>query len=240
MLLSPRCVAVMNTGYNPLRAPFARIAIEQFHMQTWENKRLVILNQDSDHPLCDGNLPFNVREYFIDRPADWRLGNLRNWLRHLCHEGDWLIHWDDDDYFHPELMRLHMEQRSKDRPTVLKTELRYDILRDVATYSSLPHGQSHPCYFNRKGLHEYPNRDIGEDRSFVESFKDGPIVIDNDPTMYVRIYHGMNVLAQSQIMYGFEQPVKTEHLEYLKFVRARYGSALTCLPQSGTTQTVTR
>lgn len=84
------------------RPEMARRAVECFRRQTYENKRLLIWDtgqtfHEPDHP---------VNEHYVAVPNIGRtIGELRNHAiagTVLCNqEIDILIHWDDDDYSHP-------------------------------------------------------------------------------------------------------------------------------------------
>ena len=101
----PTVCAIMLTADRP---EYARKAVENFRAQTYPGKRLYIF--DSGSVPCVESLPDGYPEMLITyhnshtrRPPHRTIGELRNdALEWISRDGaDILIHWDDDDYSHP-------------------------------------------------------------------------------------------------------------------------------------------
>ena len=78
-------------------------AIRCFQNQTYENKELVIVD-DGDQDLSDilSSLPSGQINYVkLEKKPENTLGKLRNRSLEEA-DGDFLVQWDDDDWYHPE------------------------------------------------------------------------------------------------------------------------------------------
>lgn len=95
-MTEPLVCAVMLTRDRPA---MARRAVESFRAQTYERKRLMV--------VCSGS--FSELESERHAPVEWWLnyrggrsiGALRNLAAETSPEGDVFVHWDDDDWSHP-------------------------------------------------------------------------------------------------------------------------------------------
>ena len=84
---------VMITGHQPCRFPFAQMAVYSFLQQTYDNARMLIVNQGKSLSL---NSP-RVSELMIKREASTTLGDLRQYAMDRV-ETPYLCWWDDDDW----------------------------------------------------------------------------------------------------------------------------------------------
>jgi len=105
---APLVTAVMLTGHDARRRPLAKIAIECFLQQTWENKNLLIINQGEPHNIPD----VQIRGYMVKEDtlftAPVTIGMLRN-IAHEYADAEYLINWDDDDYHHPDRIAVQID-----------------------------------------------------------------------------------------------------------------------------------
>lgn len=210
---------LMITGKCPERMPLAQVAIERFYAQNWAFKELIILNH-SQTPIATGK-PL-ITEIMHNRKPHESLGRLRN-ISVSHAKGDYCLIWDDDDWYHADLISKHMEFCTPQAPTVLRRQLRYSFEEDCALYTDYIHGQKHPCFF-KPNAPVYPDRDIGEDTVFLQNFKSVK-VIDNPANYYVRLHHGRNILPFDCLLFDIERGVKNisaEDVQLLKEIRARY------------------
>ena len=96
---NPTVCAVMLTADRP---EMARRAVECFRAQTYPAKRLLTYNTGDGELYWDYD-PFIAHHRY--RPVgthrgDEPIGAIRNWANEEA-QADILIHWDDDDYSHP-------------------------------------------------------------------------------------------------------------------------------------------
>lgn len=93
----PSVCAVMLTANRP---EMARRAIECFRRQTYQNKRLLIWDSGQDIVDLEQQEKFGLVSHVLaDRPRT--IGELRNEANSFWTEYPILIHWDDDDWSHP-------------------------------------------------------------------------------------------------------------------------------------------
>lgn len=85
-------------------------AVHCFQNQTYENKELVIIDdgeQDLDDILSD--LPAEQIKYVkLEKKPENTLGKLRNRSLNEAN-GDFLVQWDDDDWYHPERVAIQAQ-----------------------------------------------------------------------------------------------------------------------------------
>ncbi|QDU73721.1 Glycosyl transferase family 2 [Bremerella volcania] len=172
-----RVSCIMVTGHKPERRRLAEVAIGCFNQQTWPDRELVIVNEGE---------PFNLPgERLV--PTGATLGELRN-LGLSNADGDLIIQWDDDDWYHPDRIRVQAEAWKPGHAVILN----HEIICDMTS------GQALVCTVGFPGsiLHEaqttarYETLRKGEDSVFADSFR--RIHLNNNPTLYIRFWHGLN------------------------------------------------
>ncbi len=172
-----------------LRPQLAR-AIQCFRRQTYNDIELVVVHDnphDSRRELIQG---LNVREVVIDGAHRLTLGELRN-VAIAASRGEFLCQWDDDDWFHPDRIRVQLQHchRQLRRACVLE---RWTVLDETTqrAYMSKERGWECSLLWHRSltGM-GYPALARGEDIPFVQRIR--PLSIDR-PDLYVYCYHGHN------------------------------------------------
>lgn len=98
----PTVCAVMLTANRP---EMARRAVKAFEAQTYQKRRLLVFNTGPIIGVHD--LPL-VWELGFSVAAKWTIGQLRNEANSIV-DTDILIHWDDDDYSHPNRIAEQVE-----------------------------------------------------------------------------------------------------------------------------------
>lgn len=192
--MPPLVTAVMVTGKNPARNPLALAAVECFRRQTWVNRELVIINDGT--PL--GVAGDNIREISRKPHATITLGDLRNAGLDAA-KGDWVIQWDDDDWYHPD--RITQQMLAADgRAVLLRHQIRYDAV-DGMFYTSLgmpAHAGTilHP----RRPMARYFSERKHEDSHFWQQWFPDAVRLANDPELYLRISHGTNTWGRDHII----------------------------------------
>ena len=207
---APLVTAVMLTGHDARRRPLADLAIECFLNQTWEHKNLLIINQGERFNIPDPQ----IREFLVK--DDWNIGSLPassitiGMLRNIAHEyadAEYLINWDDDDYYHPERIAVQMDPFKHDDRllgTVLQNRTVIDLqsgdffARDPGLAAC---GGCAGSLLLRISLlldnnieHSYMERLISDpETEFLEHF---PSIVfyplENSPIMYHQTFTGLN------------------------------------------------
>lgn len=94
-MTEPLVCAVMLTKDRP---EMAKRAVECFRSQTYQQKELLVFDNGVERFEMDWR--FERRIFFAHDPSLFRIGALRN-KANACMTADILIHWDDDDFSHP-------------------------------------------------------------------------------------------------------------------------------------------
>lgn len=197
----PLVSALMITGLGGSRINLAKLSLECFEAQTWEDKELIIINHGST-PISNGQK--GVREFFVSKESGTTLGDLRNISLEKA-SGEYVIQWDDDDYHHPAQITEMMRHRSKAEVVLLSCQIRASLERGSAYYRSVEGGQ-HMAFLHRREIpYRYPSFERREDTVFLNQFN-SRYVIQNEPgslpgpELYIRFFHGENVWDEQHIM----------------------------------------
>ncbi len=196
----PLVTAVMLTGDHPSRRPLAAVAIECFLNQTYDNRELLVINQSSDKVGPESSL---VREELV-APGK-TVGELRNIGLDLA-KGALVVSWDDDDWHAPA--RIATQAAACDALVCASILQRYTTV-DLTTgeafgrsCKTFPCGGCEGTILHTRSVLRYPSLSKGEDTGFAKTFLDAGrlVVVDNDPLLYVRTYHGRNVSGRFHVI----------------------------------------
>lgn len=202
---STSVTGVLVTGKTTERYPLARKAVEAWMLQNYPGPRqLLIINDHPDTPLMkQSELPEHVFEIRVQKRQS--LGALRNHGLNLA-QGDYVVQWDDDDYSHRDRLAYQ----------VINTELGSSSIFRWEVHCNLKSGQAFAnCgdEIRTKGFPgtmlwpktvaaRFPAKGKAEDTEFVLDLKAevGLKVLENDPLMYFRCYHGHNTWSEQHVM----------------------------------------
>lgn len=154
------------------RPQFALRAIDMFLAQTYKRAELVILDEidNASLPTLPG-MQDRVRRDWLIAPCS--LGRKRNMLISSA-VGDVIVHWDDDDCYHPRRIEDQV-QRLLDNDAVVTG---YNAMEFISADGARWHYEGSPDYalgvslcYTRDFWRENPFSDlrIGEDNAFVAS-----------------------------------------------------------------------
>ena len=175
--------------------------IDCFRNQSYANRQLVIVYEESDELTC-GFLHGHTWEESIklvkvpDKPVKFSLGKLRNLSLEQA-DGDYVCQWDDDDWYDPDRLSIQMKAIFKaDRPaSILSRWVVFDAITIKAYLSCrrLWEG-SVMCRKDIIQNRSYPEIAKGEDTEMIDylSKNDWLAVIDDRPELYIYTYHGAN------------------------------------------------
>lgn len=197
----PLVTAVMIAGL-PHREKFTRAAVQSFRSQTYDNKELLILNDGTPIRLSDTN----VRE--VNPEPGLTLGELRNiGLQHA--HGEFVIQWDNDDFYHPKRIETQMNARFHGSCVLLRSQIRYSFLSNSAItfnwkYASVPGIPGSILHPNEPGLFYRSERRAEDDHFIQDNFQDRVLVVENQLNrlshLYLRFYHGNNTWDERHVM----------------------------------------
>jgi glycosyltransferase involved in cell wall biosynthesis len=213
--LPPLVSAILPT-YN--RRRFLPWALEYFRRQDYPRRELIIVDDGAD----------NVADLVPDDPA---IRYIRLDVRHTigakrnlaCAEaaGDFIIHWDDDDWAAPWRIRYQVEQLAASSAAICGLARLYYY--DPATERAWEYKYSAAakpwvagntlCY--RKSFwqnHRFPNVDLAEDARFVWLAQRQEILSLDDSRFIVAFVHDANISPkQTSSCYWTPQPVEVVH-----------------------------
>ena len=196
--------------------PVAKMAIKSFLSQTYAAKELLILNH-GDVPLLQESHPL-ITEHVIPMKASGegaalkftcsskgikglRLGDLRNSLYDRCKPG-WVIQWDDDDFSSADRITYQMAHRIQGHCVVLANQIRYSFVSGSAFAHREPgDGIAGTILFRSPLEYLYLPISRHEDSTFyLRNFGHKRVILDNPPSLYVRLHHGSNISGEQHIM----------------------------------------
>ena len=193
--MGPLVTAVMVTGLHLSRYSMARVAIDCFKKQSYHNRELLIINHGSVS-LFDGDVC--IRELRLKKGKYDTVGDLRNLgIEHAS--GDFIINWDDDDWHHPKRIEIQMSAQKDDAGVFLKNRIHYSFQNRCAMYNISPMGADATILHPKSVAFRYPSLIRNSDSHFAKDFKKR-IAIDNDPSLYIRFFHGLNLWDHEHVM----------------------------------------
>jgi len=191
----PLVTAVMITGKSQARNPLAREAVRCFVEQTYIPRELLILNEGKETIGVEAG---NIREIRIEKVATRTLGDLRNLALELAH-GDWLIQWDDDDWYGPERIEAQMRARRRGAAVLLGDIIHYSLRRHSGFKTDWASGFPGSILHERNGTLRYPSLSRGEDIVFQRQFRN-MIVVRSERPLYIYRHHAQNTWNETHIM----------------------------------------
>ncbi len=191
----PLVTAVMITGKSQARNPLAREAVRCFVEQTYIPRELLILNEGKEAIGVEAG---NIREIRIEKVATRTLGDLRNLALELAY-GDWLIQWDDDDWYGPERIEAQMRARRRGAAVLLGDIIHYSLRRHSGFKTDWASGFPGSILHERNGTLRYPSLSRGEDIVFQRQFRN-MIVVRSERPLYIYRHHAQNTWDETHIM----------------------------------------
>ena len=223
--------AVMVTGKDRARVPFAQNAIINFMAQTYANRHLLVINH--------GGHRFGVPAAFTERitqialPTRLTLGAMRNLaFDHISPRGVWM-QWDDDDWRHPTLMSQQyavLKARGVDA-CFLRWQIKYAFVRNAGWSDVCTGGFAGTVMSRNFPELRYPHLDRSEDSVFGADLQRTyrHCDWDNPPEFYVRFIHGHNTWPEAHFALDRHLPdtwmMAAEAASYLRAILPLYASA---------------
>lgn len=181
------------------RKKIASRAINCFQRQTYENKELVLVDDgEEDYSDLLTNISSSDVNYVrIKQKEEVKLGELRN-ISLEAAKGDFLIQWDDDDWYHSDRIRLQTEvlQNGADACCLSSslTHIADSEFKSLPFIGSLNGGIPGSIMHVRNKDIRYPNYLKGEDSVYLNLWRKNEFVLLPNKLAYlfIRCYHGAN------------------------------------------------
>ncbi|WP_316841409.1 glycosyltransferase family A protein [Pedobacter gandavensis] len=196
-------------------------AIVNFEQQSYPNKELVVSYPSKDLPtkkLLERILKIShLKMVLLGRESHGTLGQIRNQAVMAAH-GSFICTWDDDDWYHPERLKLQMSQlqnsTSKYQACILQEIILYDRPNESA-YLSATYNWSGTLLCKKDLVIKYPYQ-------HTNRVEDGPLIahleakklllaITGAYYLYVYIYHGTNVIDGIHFNYFTRNGPQLDH-----------------------------
>ena len=194
----PLVTAVMITGKSEGRNALAREAVRCFVEQTYRPRELLVLNEGEESLGVEAE---NIREIRIERVATRTLGDLRNLALEFA-SGDWVIQWDDDDWYGPQRIEEQMAARRPGGAVLLGDIVHYSLCRQSGFRTEWSSGFPGSILHERSTGARYPSLPRGEDVVFQNQFRDITVVRSKQP-LYIYRQHTQNTWEEEHIMRSF-------------------------------------
>ena len=196
MSSQPRVSCLMVTAN---RKRIASRAIKCFERQTYTNKELVIIDDgQQDYSDILSHLPESSVNYIrIKQEKNVKLGELRNISLDTA-KGDYLIQWDDDDWYHSDRIKIQSEVLQKGADACCLgaslTHIQNSEFQHLPFLGSLNGGIPGSIMHVKNSEIRYPNSMKGEDSVYLESWykKEFVELSHSMAYLFIRCYHGAN------------------------------------------------
>ena len=178
------------------REKLARHAVLQFREQTHEDKELVIINQGSNWITKKGEE--NITEVMVR--DDLTNGAMRN-IGDSIARGQYIVRWDDDDIFTERRIEMQLNAiKETGYPASSFSNYTVYIHEDNIVFDYCAEG---PCVgllmYKNEGKEYLEDIETGSDSIFASNYQQLVVVIDNNPSEYIRAYHGNNLHSKHKI-----------------------------------------
>lgn len=208
------------------RAPQARLAIQSFLNQTWNERELVIVD---DTPVQPGSRALeehvsslaDARIRYIQLPSRGQtLGDLRNFAVSKA-RGEFIAQWDDDDLSHPRRLEMQMAslQVFKADSAFLQRELIWWPAKNRLAVSRSRVWES-TILCRKAALPPYPSLARGEDTPVVSQIMNElRVALLDAPFLYIYIRHGLNTFEAAHFDRHWD--LADERYQRLSYFRMR-------------------
>ena len=174
-------------------------AIFCFENQSYPNRQLVVVYEESDMPTHDfltrQTFDDNIKIVKVERDTKLTLGELRN-LSVGEAGGSYVCQWDDDDWYDADRLTEQMKflMLHKKSGCVLTKWVIYDSVSQKAYLSfARPWEGSILCRRDVMLQNQYPPLPKGEDLPVIDSlYKKGELAFLDMPQLYVYTFNGKN------------------------------------------------
>jgi len=205
------------------RLPMVKKAVGYFLQQTYHQKELIIIEDGTDGTyeyitnLADRRI--KIYHFSEDQPVNSvdqtgpvekkSLGTLRN-LSIEKTTGDYIMQWDDDDYYHPCRISIMMKKLLEKNVDVLYLSqwmMAWPERKYFVTSYYLKRGWEGSMLIKKSKMLRYPDLARGEDtvlQNEIHSNGTKWAVLDGYEMLYLYVVHGTNTWNSSHFDYLFK------------------------------------
>lgn len=229
----------------------ARTSVNQFLRQSYQNKRLIIINSTGS-PVTNRAHEY-VREELVDPLTLSTLGALRNYGIMLS-DAQWICPWDDDDHSHPHRLTFQMAHRQENACCLLSSQVRADVTATPGYNLNMVClvrnnlGLANTIIFPKNGVQYDETLLQGVDAEFfTRCFGDNRVVLENDSEWFpgavlsFAFWHGLNVASREEFLGQFAGPqyvgikpngLTDDQLDYVAHALGLYGYKVEVKPRA--------
>ena len=209
------------------RKQLMRRSVHCFMTQNYTNRQLVVVD-DGKEDLSDvlQEVPVNQLKYIrLEDGGDATLGELRN-LSLKEADGDFLVQWDDDDWYHPDRIGIQSEvlQKGHDACCLSGALMHLDTEKFVhhPYVGYLPDGIPGSIMHRKDGQIQYPETRRAEDTVFLDKWMEKRYykLPEEYSYLFLRAYHGDNTWEKEHFVRRIRNnPVS--FIQYLWYAKLR-------------------
>lgn len=203
------------------RRKLAARAIQCFLDQTYENKELIIIDDGEEDysPVLTEVPEHRVKYVKLEKEPDFVLGKLRNKSLDEA-SGDYLVQWDDDDWYHPDRIQVQANVLSEgyDACCLSAALMHLDtpefINQPYVGY--LPDGIPGSIMHRNNSKIRYPETRRAEDTVYLKEwmklrYKKLPNEFNH---LFLRAYHGSNTWEREH----FQRRIRNSAASTLSYI----------------------
>ncbi|MEX0609953.1 MAG: glycosyltransferase family 2 protein [Balneolaceae bacterium] len=203
------------------RTQLAKRAVECFLNQTYHNKELIVIDDGKeDYSAILSKIPSEQIKYLkLEEKPDSVLGKLRNMSLEKA-TGDYLMQWDDDDWYHPDRIKVQAEILDKGNDACcLSSAIMHLDTQDFINHpfnGVLPDGIPGSIMHKRNDSIRYPETRRAEDTVYLnEWLKKKYFKLDDSYNyLFLRAFHGNNTWEQDH----FKRRIRNSPSSFLQYL----------------------
>lgn len=203
------------------RKQLARRAVQCFKNQSYSNKELVIIDDGGEdyQPILEDLPAHQVKYVKLKKEPDFVLGKLRN--RSLKEaSGDYLIQWDDDDWYHPDRIRIQAEILDSGYDACCLSSALMHLDSEEFMHHPyvgiLPDGIPGSIMHRKNDRIRYPETRRAEDTVYLKEFMKLRYhkLDDAYNYLFLRAYHGNNTWEQTH----FKRRIRNSPVALMQYI----------------------
>ncbi len=202
------------------RKNLAKRAVNCYLNQTYPNKELVIIDDgDEDYTPILKDIPSKELRYIkIPKKEGQVLGSLRNLSLEKA-TGDYLVQWDDDDWYHPERISIQAKVLDEgfDACCIFASLMHLDDSEYfyLPYIGSLSYGIPGSIMHKRNDSIRYPEMRRAEDKAYLNQWRNQNYTTldESHAGLFIRCYHGSNTWEQKH----FKRRMRNNVIRQIKF-----------------------
>ena len=207
------------------RPQLMKRAIHCFNSQTYPHKELIVVDDGKMDlsPALKKQVSGEFQYIKLDSTKNFTLGELRNISLDKA-EGDFLVQWDDDDWYHPQRLDLQAAKLEEGYdacclPSALMHLDTYEYMKHPYI-GALPDGIPGSIMHVYHSSIRYPSERRGEDTVYLKQWKKGKYsrLPEDYYYLFIRCFHGANTWEKEH----FLRRTRNTPIKWLQYAWYRY------------------